>query len=339
MADSPRNVTLAGIAKALGLTKGTISLALRDDPKINPATRQRIKAKATELGYVPHARFRTLAEIRWQQASHRDETIAIVKNSEAEDFGEIFHTAASKGAQELGYRTETYELRDYPSLLRLADVLYHRGIPGVFFPNRSGIETRLGEEWDRFACVAVGDRNEALGVELVRFNPFDSVSLCWKKVWEHGWRRIGGYFPHDPAGPSPYDIKRVAAFEYWQKNSNNERQPIPVLQSLVNDVKAFRKWYRQWRPEAIIALSTAAWRAPEYFAKLPLPAAYVASQGAQNEISGCHADQRQLQIAALNWLDQKIRRGQYGRASSGTTIVANPIWNEGETLPVRGEVA
>ncbi|WP_407333282.1 substrate-binding domain-containing protein [Enterovibrio sp. 27052020O] len=46
-----RRPTINDLASALGLSKGTVSRALNDYPDISPITKQRVRAKADELGY------------------------------------------------------------------------------------------------------------------------------------------------------------------------------------------------------------------------------------------------------------------------------------------------
>ncbi|HOS42311.1 MAG TPA: LacI family DNA-binding transcriptional regulator, partial [Armatimonadota bacterium] len=45
------SVTQRDVAEHCGVTVGTVSLALREDPRISRATTQRIQAAAKELGY------------------------------------------------------------------------------------------------------------------------------------------------------------------------------------------------------------------------------------------------------------------------------------------------
>jgi LacI family transcriptional regulator len=52
---------LRDFAKALGLSQTTVSRGLNDYPEVSPATRQRIREAAAELGYRPNANARRLA--------------------------------------------------------------------------------------------------------------------------------------------------------------------------------------------------------------------------------------------------------------------------------------
>lgn len=57
----PRRVTIATIAEQAGVHRSTVSLALRDDPRLPVATRERIKGIARDLGYKPNHMARGLA--------------------------------------------------------------------------------------------------------------------------------------------------------------------------------------------------------------------------------------------------------------------------------------
>ncbi|WP_298862594.1 LacI family DNA-binding transcriptional regulator [uncultured Microbacterium sp.] len=57
---SPRRRTLQDVADAVGLSVNTVSRALRDASGVSDAARERIKAEAQRLGYVPNAHARSL---------------------------------------------------------------------------------------------------------------------------------------------------------------------------------------------------------------------------------------------------------------------------------------
>ena len=53
--------TIYDIAKSLGLNPSTVSRALRNDERVNPKTRERVKSYAAEVGYTPNVSARNLA--------------------------------------------------------------------------------------------------------------------------------------------------------------------------------------------------------------------------------------------------------------------------------------
>jgi DNA-binding LacI/PurR family transcriptional regulator len=53
--------TIADVARVAGVSKGLVSFALNDRPGVSPETRQRILAAASELGWTPNLRARSLS--------------------------------------------------------------------------------------------------------------------------------------------------------------------------------------------------------------------------------------------------------------------------------------
>jgi len=56
-----KRVTIADLARALGMDKSSVSLALRDSPRISEATRNRVRRAATEQNYSPNWAAKQLA--------------------------------------------------------------------------------------------------------------------------------------------------------------------------------------------------------------------------------------------------------------------------------------
>jgi len=56
-----KRVTIADLARALGMDKSSVSLALRDSPRISEATRSRVRQAATEQNYSPNWAAKQLA--------------------------------------------------------------------------------------------------------------------------------------------------------------------------------------------------------------------------------------------------------------------------------------
>ena len=46
-------VTLEDMARCLGLSRSTISRALNDHPRVSEDTKERVRALAEEMGYIP----------------------------------------------------------------------------------------------------------------------------------------------------------------------------------------------------------------------------------------------------------------------------------------------
>lgn len=94
-------ITIIDLAEKLGLSKSTVSRAFRDSSDISPKTKERILAKAEELGFSPNLYASGLR-------GNRSRTIAII----IPEFGNKFFSQAIKGI-ELVARSKKYHTLVY----------------------------------------------------------------------------------------------------------------------------------------------------------------------------------------------------------------------------------
>jgi LacI family transcriptional regulator len=111
-------VTLQHIGDKLGLSRTTISLALRNHPRISTATKKKIAATASKLGYEPDQVARTLA-------TGRSNLIGVVVPNIADHvYAEVFR-GIEESAQSAGYHVllsnGTYEAENTGD--RLSDMM------------------------------------------------------------------------------------------------------------------------------------------------------------------------------------------------------------------------
>src|SRR5687767_1931302 len=65
----PPRISMRDLAARLGVTHVTVSMALRDNPRVSPATRERVKKLADELGYRPDPMLSALATYRGNKSA------------------------------------------------------------------------------------------------------------------------------------------------------------------------------------------------------------------------------------------------------------------------------
>lgn len=77
----PRRVSMADVARLAGVSGQTVSRVANDSPRVDPATRDRVRAAMDELGYRPHRAARALRTGRTQTLGLMVSTLASVGNS------------------------------------------------------------------------------------------------------------------------------------------------------------------------------------------------------------------------------------------------------------------
>lgn len=265
MADfsSPRPITQADIAAACGVSKVTVSKALRDDPKISQATRERVKATAKKLGYKPDTR---LSELMSHMANRfrrtaPDEVIGYLHNNldyEKRPGHYRFMQTAAAHAEQLGYKISPFYLheRDGYSNKRLAQVLHSRGIRGLILSpiNLSAEASVPALPWEEFASVGFGQSLPELKVPRFDWNYRRAVRHLVHRLHDYGYRRIGIIVSHEYDRNINHPIEAEAHLHYHHTSAKDRVLPL-ISDDIKEDAKATKvipQWAKRQRPEVFI---------------------------------------------------------------------------------------
>lgn len=195
-----RRVALREVADAAGVSRMTVSLALRNHPALPPETRARIQALAARLGYQPDPELnRVMGDIRARRRIHRPVTIAyLTAHAEEHAWRDhptqlSYYEGALRQAEARGYRLEVLWL-GAPGMTdrRLSEVIRNRGIGGVIIsPVAKGARLFQGFRWDWFSVVALGYSMESPALCRACNHQFQSMQLLVGELHRRGYRRIG----------------------------------------------------------------------------------------------------------------------------------------------------
>lgn len=202
------------IADRLGVSKMTVSRALRDDPAISAATRERVRQAANEMGYTPNplvaALMSNLRRGRTPPVGPR--TVALIHGHGDPGAWEhhpptsallAYHRGAVRAAAGLGFKAESFAVEPTPpeTISRALQILRARGVRAVaFLP--LGTEIRLTPE--ELATFALNDVGFSLpDPDLNRTAPdhFQNARRAVIEGLARGRRRIGIIIPTAIARP------------------------------------------------------------------------------------------------------------------------------------------
>ena len=115
-----KTVTLAALAKELGLSESAVSKALNDYPDISPETKKLVRGKADELGYSPNLLARNLAK-------KTSNFVGIVIRDVSSVYGEMFKSlnavARRRGLNLILYDTNHDPLIERDCVQNLVDTM------------------------------------------------------------------------------------------------------------------------------------------------------------------------------------------------------------------------
>ncbi|MCH2155736.1 MAG: LacI family transcriptional regulator [Opitutales bacterium] len=337
---STKAVTLADVAQAAGVSKSTASLALRDDARVKSITKDLIRSVADKLGYIRDPAMSRFSRYRWEGSRRSRETIVYLAHypDKKERYPWLF-PAADSMARELGYTLEYVELSEYPSPSRLSDMLFHRGVRGVFLaPILPGSE--IPEmSWSRFSVVASDEGHADLPFHSVRPNYRSALRRCWEYLLAQGCKRPGFALLQEDLSPKVSTL--AGEFLFLQEQFLQAEEIVPVLYGKdldKTDIKVrLNDWIRLYEPDAIIGFNDAVYWALESLDWKHLSthrafASVMSSEGINSvKITGTSFPRHLLGGSAIRLLDGMIQNGEQGIPEYPARHLVAPEWINGAT--------
>ena len=251
MAGKSAHVTIRQLARQCGFAVATVSYALRNNPKIPPATIARVHAMAEKMGYRPNPRVAALmAHIRRARPVATGERIAFIWLARAAPYLRM-HEGAKQRAEQLGYELEDFALRDHgPNPARLERILRTRRITGVVLSPLDSGESSFALDWDwsRFSPAIIGNAVSTPELHHAGHHHFGGMRLALQKLVARGRRRIAAIFESE-VNERARRAWSAAFLEHHPSRASARRwlQAIDVVEP-----RGLRRWLAARRPEALI---------------------------------------------------------------------------------------
>lgn len=332
--------TLADIAQRAGVSKMTVSLALRGHPHASAATRDRLRKLAEEMGYRPNPLVSAaMTQVRTGRRLSFSGTIALLslKGSPTPEQIDTPLQRAFLGAQQhagvLGYRVEWFRLgMDAPNGHRASEILAAQGISGVILGIEQVLPLQHHLDWSRFAIAAIG-RSE-IGRELHRTSGdyYRAIREACDRCRLCGYRRIGLALSleHHIAHQHLHRSAFLGCQAEWPV-----KERVPVFLPKRWEAKSFLAWVHRHRPEVIIAcfdepirwLRSAGCRMPRDIG-LIRPHLNNANDG----IAGFLFDDALLGAAAVDLVVEQLNHNERGLPGAVKRVLLPGRWFQGKTL-------
>jgi LacI family transcriptional regulator len=253
------------IARAAGVSKNTVSLALRNDPQIPPRTRLKIEALAAELGYTKNPTVAHLmAQLRKDASSGHKATLALLNANEDRNAFRSHPTIPTyiegcrRRAEQTGYHLDEFWLHD-PNLdgPRLNKTLRTRKIQGVIIVglmNDHCLPERFLSTWEAFPCVVTGVRTRDPALSFACTDHYMLTLRAVENALRLGYRRPGLVL--DGVIDRLLEYRFTSGFLTAQQQlaSSQRAKPFYAVTEARRDPDLFRKWFEKERPDVILTL-------------------------------------------------------------------------------------
>lgn len=339
-------VTQADIARQLGVSAMTVSMALRNHPLISAPTRLKVQAEARKLGYSADPLLSHWGGMRWKRSrsGFRGVFAYITTQPQNSDVPSQVPLETQALARQLGYEVQPFCVTEKISPERLGRQLYHRGIRGVLIEHVDSQAFRDGFPWDRFAAVECNYGYSDFPCHRVSMERYNEVITAWKKAVETGHRRIGMVLFREHKS---IDLDtRIGAMDYCQQHLFPKLPRLPLTLSpgwLSPEVaaKQLRTMIQRHRPDALILFNgffvyLCRTIDPAILKRTSLIDLMVIDR--QVDHTGLLEDKQTVIRTSVHLLDSLLRTGQIGRPESRQVILMAKPWVEGKTLIDRTKV-
>lgn len=356
---SEKRTTLADVALKAGVHVTTVSLALRNNPRLPVATRERLQTLAKELGYVPDPLLRALATYRAKLRTDRKlPTLGYVtnwttrwgwKNVTAHP---DFYEGAREAAESLGYHLEHFWIRE-PGLthVRLSRILYSRGISGLILASHG---REMGDaiqfDWRNFSAVKIDYFPHKPELHNVTNDQSSIVRTAVRRVMAAGYRRIG--FVMHRGWDHAVDHQWTAGF-LCEQQSLPVRERIPMhlfpgpepmerwfnesKSDVTPDPKPFDAWLARYQPDVLISkasfvlphLRRKGWQVPGKVAFVD-----VFLDQFDGKTAGMRQNHRVVGAVAVEILAGQLQNNKFGVPEIPNTTYVEGTWFDGKSCPL-----
>lgn len=343
-------ITLNDIARALGYSKNTISLALRGDPQIPESTRGKVRAMAARLGYRPNAVVAQLmAQLRSARTSRLQAKLALVNaNLDPNAFSEhptipIYVEGCERRAQGLGYDFDRFWLHD-PELTaeRWLRILSARGIKGlvlVGLMDTNHLPAHLEPVWRAFPSVVTGVRTRDPALSFCCVDHYDLALSAFKRAVALGYRRPGLVL--DDVIDALVERRFSAGYVAAQRNVGRaDRIPVFGDVSGARRAELFRAWLKRYEPDVVFTLynSVLGWlkaegrRIPEDIGVIQLE-----WRASRPEIAGMNQHNLVTGEAAVDMVVSQIHNNETGIQEFPRSTMIGATWMDGRSIRSAGQ--
>ena len=339
-------VTIAILAKDLGLGKATISLALRDDPRIRIETREKVQRYAVKMGYrsnplVAHV----MSQLRSAKISAYRATLALINTAADEKAVRTNTTYRSisegfrKRAAELGYQVEDLWVGDeiFSDPARLKKAFYTRKIEGVAFLGIAEKNTLPEQVHGLLAeSVFVG-----LGVRLIQpmvhcctNNQYGTALVATQKLLGSGFRRIGlvmsRAIDRQIDGRFTMGFRRGLEEGGWQP----ELASGMIWNFQLEDLPGFHRWVQAAKPDALLCTHTEipGWLRSLSQGERRIALAHLDLDPAMEGWAGMNQHNDLVGVFGVDLLTAHLARRDLGLPAAAKTMLVESEWVDGRSL-------
>ncbi|MDP0496419.1 MAG: LacI family DNA-binding transcriptional regulator [Verrucomicrobiota bacterium JB024] len=338
-------VTLKDIAQRAGVHVTTVSLALKNDPRLPPKTRDRLRKLADQMGYTPDAALRALSAYRQSSRAHPVQSALayLTDMPMTHPLAECVYTHARAKASQLGYSLREFNLGNpNTTLASCMNVWWNTGIKGVLIGPFFNPEPLADGKWDKWVSVAYGYTVEKPDFNRVVPDLFHNLLTHLEILRARGYRRIGLLLYGN------YDTKIFGllhgAYLLDQARHGSSESKV-YIQNGMNTPRKMKSWIRKERLDALVApledyavLEKTGLRIPEDIGFSMLSWKSYDPQN-PSHCAGMDITVDLVAASAVSYLVSQLHENAFGLLDRPRCLLVPGVFQEGVSIRPAGPVA
>jgi LacI family transcriptional regulator len=340
MSDASTKPTIRTLARDLGLSATTVSEALRNHPRVNAATRDRVRIRAREVGYHFNPLASSLlSEVRRKRLSQFQGVLAAVdlvepaRPSISGSYLRDLARGATDRAAQLGFKVERFSIgRRGLTIQRLDTVLHTRGIRGVLIMPAWQHPNFTQLTWTHFAGAYADYLIERPALHSVCPDHHRAMMSIMDHLETLGYRRPGLVLQRQQTDR----LQRRWDAGFLAHRESRGIEPIPLLVPEKLEREAFQAWFRKHRPDVVIGHSAEIvdWMTA-CGAHVPHSHGFCCLNIGLNSApcAGIDLQPYKIGVHAIELVIAQIHHNSYGIPDVPCTTTVPCRWVDGPTLP------
>ena len=352
----PRTTTIRDVAREAGFSPATVSLALRNHPRLLKATCLKVQRIAKKMGYRPNALVaQLLAQLRASRTPKFQSTIGLINASENQRILSEISTfrewveGCRERAIQLGYGIDEFWLHEAGMTPhRLAGIFQARNIRGwivVACLGDSALPPGFDEIGDGFAGVAIGMRRVKPPMHIACNDQFATVRQAFDEALRCGYERPALVISEDV--DALVEGRFSGGFHAAQRSLPTRRRmpeflfhspldvPMNVKIGSPQVMLRFREWFTRHKPDAILCIhhEVKAW-VEQAGAHVPRDVGLIHldwNDGLKNW-AGMNQNSRLIGAAGVDMLIGQLHRNEVGIPPFPKCMMIESSWVAGGTV-------
>jgi LacI family transcriptional regulator len=332
-----RAPTVRQLAALAGVSRTTVSLALRNHPSIPPVTRERIQELARDAGYRCDPLVAGLmTQLRVSRTRRTVEKLAYLTNwNSAWEWQKSsnerhYYQGACRRASELGYDLEHFWTRE-PGMTqsRLSKILYTRGIRGVVIAPLLRARGHLSLDWKHFAVAAVSHTVYKPDIHRATHYHHSGMIMALRNLKHRGYRRIGLANLIDQDERVNHGWLAAYLLHY---HANPHRQ-VPPLMITGWKSDQFKDWVRKHSPDVVLSnTDDPYWLLQELGYRVPQDIGFANLDVNETmPFSGIDQSPEEIGAVAVELVTRQLQNNEFGLPKLAQTVHIDGHWRDGET--------